>query len=63
MVQTVSRRLPNPVARFQLHVKVMWDLWWTKLHWSRFSSSTTVSPANFHFTKSSIHIYHPGLIQ
>jgi hypothetical protein len=24
----------------------MWDLWWTKLHWGRFSPSTSVYPAN-----------------
>jgi hypothetical protein len=28
----------------------MWDLWWTKWHWGRFSPSTSVSPANFHST-------------
>jgi hypothetical protein len=26
----------------------MWDLWWTKWHWGRFSPSTSVSPANSH---------------
>jgi hypothetical protein len=25
----------------------MWDLWWTKRHWSRFSPSSSVSPANY----------------
>jgi hypothetical protein len=24
----------------------MWDLWWTKRHWGRFSLSASVSPAN-----------------
>jgi hypothetical protein len=24
----------------------MWGFWWTKLHWGRFSPSTSVSPAN-----------------
>jgi hypothetical protein len=28
----------------------MWDLWWTKCHWGRFSLSTSVSPANSHST-------------
>jgi hypothetical protein len=23
----------------------MWNLWWTKRHWGRFSPSTSVSPA------------------
>jgi hypothetical protein len=51
----------------------MWDLWWTKWHWSRFSPSTSVSPANSHSTDCStlivvviiiiIIIYHPGLVQ
>jgi hypothetical protein len=27
---------------------VMWDLWWTKWRWGRFSPSTSVSPANLH---------------
>jgi hypothetical protein len=29
----------------------MWDLWWTKWHWGRFSPSNSVSPANHHSTK------------
>jgi hypothetical protein len=32
---------------------VMWDLWWTKCRWGRFSPSTSVSPANFHPTSCS----------
>jgi hypothetical protein len=28
----------------------MWDLWWTKWHWSRFYNSTSVSPTNSHST-------------
>jgi hypothetical protein len=43
---------------------VMWDLWWTKWHWGRFSPSTSVSTANSHSTDYSILIiYHPGLLQ
>jgi hypothetical protein len=44
---------------------VMWDLWWKKWHWGRFSPSTSVSLANLHsinfftFTLT----YHPGLVQ
>jgi hypothetical protein len=43
----------------------MWDLWWKKWRWDRFSPSTSVSPANLHSTNSStIAItYHPGLVQ
>jgi hypothetical protein len=26
--------------------QVMWDLWWTKWHWGRFSPSTSFSPTN-----------------
>jgi hypothetical protein len=43
----------------------MWDLWWKKWRWGRFSSSTLVSPANLYTTNfSTITItYHPGLVQ
>jgi hypothetical protein len=43
----------------------MWDLWWTKWRWGRFSPSTSVSPANLHSTNfSTITItYHLGLLQ
>jgi hypothetical protein len=44
--------------------QVMWDLWWTKWHWGRFSPNTSVSPANSHSTDSStLVIYHPGLVK
>jgi hypothetical protein len=44
--------------------QVIWDLWWTKRHWSRFSPSTSVSPAK-HSTDCTtlIIIHHPGLVQ
>jgi hypothetical protein len=44
---------------------VMWDLWWTKWRWGRFSPSTWVSLANLHPTDfSTITItYHLGLVQ
>jgi hypothetical protein len=36
-------------------------LWWTKWHLGRFSSSTSVSPANLHSADcSTLIIYHPG---
>jgi hypothetical protein len=43
----------------------MWDLWWAKWHWDRFSPSTSVSLANSYFTGYStfIIIYYPGLVQ
>jgi hypothetical protein len=31
----------------------MWDLWWTKWRWGRFSPNTSVPPANLHFTNFS----------
>jgi hypothetical protein len=33
----------------------MWDLWWAKWHWDRFSPGTSVSPANSHSTDCSPH--------
>jgi hypothetical protein len=43
----------------------MWDLWWTKWRWGRFSPSTSIYLANLHSTYfSTITItYHPGLVQ
>jgi hypothetical protein len=43
----------------------MWDLWWEKLHWGRFSANSSVSSANFYSTYYStfIAIYHPGLVK
>jgi hypothetical protein len=43
----------------------MWDLWWTKRHWVRFSPSTSVSPTTQSTdcsTLVTIHNY-PGLVQ
>jgi hypothetical protein len=44
---------------------VMWDLWWTKWRWARFSPRTSLSPANLHSTNCSTipMIYHLGLVQ
>jgi hypothetical protein len=43
---------------------VVWDLWWTKWRWDRFSPSTSDSPANLQSTIfSTITItYHLGLV-
>jgi hypothetical protein len=42
----------------------MWDLWWTKWSWDRFSSNSSVSPANLHSTScSTITIYHLDLAE
>jgi hypothetical protein len=63
IAQAVSRRLPTAAAR--VRAQVIWELWWTKWHWDRFSPSTSVSPVNSHSTVCStfIIIYHPGLAQ
>jgi hypothetical protein len=38
----------------------MWNLWWTKWHWDRFSPSTSVSLANSHsIVCSTLIIYRP----
>jgi hypothetical protein len=52
IAQAVSRWLPTASAR--VRSQVMWDLWWTKWHWGRFSQRTSVSPANPHSTDCSI---------
>jgi hypothetical protein len=42
----------------------MWDLWWKKWHWGRFSPSTSVSLANSHPTNCcTLTYHHPGLVQ
>jgi hypothetical protein len=43
----------------------MWDLWWIKWRWDRFSPSTSVSPVNPYSTNFSAitNTYHPGLVQ
>jgi hypothetical protein len=43
----------------------MWDLWWKKWRWGRFSPSTLDSSANLYSTNfSTVTItYHPGLVQ
>jgi hypothetical protein len=66
IAQAISRRLPTAAARLRAQVRsygTIWDLWWTKWHWGRFSPSTSVSHANSHSTKCSILVYHPGLVQ
>jgi hypothetical protein len=41
----------------------MWDLWWTKLHWGRFSPSTSVSPTDNSTDCCTLIMNHPGLVQ
>jgi hypothetical protein len=42
----------------------MWDLWWAKWRWGRFSPNTSVSPANLHSTNffTVTITYHLGLV-
>jgi hypothetical protein len=65
IAQAVSRWLPTAAVRGSSLGLVMWDLWWAKWRWGRFSPSTSVSPANFHSTNCSKN--HPhlslGLVQ
>jgi hypothetical protein len=65
IAQAVSRWLPNAAARGSSPGLVMWNLWWTKWRWGRFSPSTSVSPANLHSTTCSTItlIYHLGFVQ
>jgi hypothetical protein len=56
IAQAVSRWLPTAAARVRARGLVMWDLWWTKWRWGRFSLSTSASPTNLHSTKFSITI-------
>jgi hypothetical protein len=60
-----SRWLPTAAAQGSSPGLVMWDLWWTKRRWGRFSPSTSVSLANLHSTNCSaiILIYHLGFVQ
>jgi hypothetical protein len=41
---------------------VLWDLWWTKWHWGRFSPSTSVSLANSTNFSTITITYHLGLV-
>jgi hypothetical protein len=61
----MCKPLGDLAVDFSAHGQVMWDLWWTKWHWGRFSRSTSISSANSHSTDCStfIIIYHPGLVQ
>jgi hypothetical protein len=53
VAQAVSRWLPTAAARVRVRPGVC-GLWWTKRHWGRFSSSTSVFPANHRSTNFSI---------
>jgi hypothetical protein len=56
--QAVSRRLRTAAA----WVRDMWDLWWTKRHWGRFSPSTSSLAKHSTDCFTLIIIYHPGLV-
>jgi hypothetical protein len=65
IAQAVGRWLPTAAVRGSSPGLVMWDLWWTKWRWCRFSPNTSVSPANLHSTNCSTItlIYHLGFVQ
>jgi hypothetical protein len=39
--------------------QIMWDLWWTKWHWGRFSPSASVSAATSHSNNCYTFTNHP----
>jgi hypothetical protein len=45
IAQAVSRWLPTVAVRGSKPDLVMWDLWWDKWRWGKFSPSSSVSPA------------------
>jgi hypothetical protein len=49
IAQAVIRWLPIAADRVRVLAR-MWDLWWAKWYWGRFSPSTWVFPANHHST-------------
>jgi hypothetical protein len=59
VAQAVRRWLPTATASIRV-CTCIWELWWTKRHWGRFSPSTSVSLTNHHFTNSSIIIISRG---
>jgi hypothetical protein len=59
IAEEVSRRLPTDGGPGSISGQFMWDLWWTKWHWDRPSSSTYVTRANPQSTNSSASINHP----
>jgi hypothetical protein len=63
--QAVRAGFPSQRPGFESRSgQVMWDFWWTRGQWSRFSMSASVSPTNSHSTDcSTLIIYHPGLVQ
>jgi hypothetical protein len=54
MAQAVSRRLPTAEARVRSQGQSMWDLWWTKWHWYRFSPEYFGFPLSIAFHRCSI---------
>jgi hypothetical protein len=64
VAQAVSGWFPTAAARVRVRAG-MWSLWWTKRLWGKFFPSTSVSPANHHFTNFIITItrgWHNGPI-
>jgi hypothetical protein len=63
IAQAVSRWLPTAAVRGSKPDLDMWDLWWDKVALSRFSPSSSVSPAivvrSTNYSTITL-IYHPG---
>jgi hypothetical protein len=55
---TIAEAVSRPVAHRDgpFSSPVIWDFWWIKWHWGRFSPSTSVSTANSHCANFSIFI-------
>jgi hypothetical protein len=62
IILAVGRQFPL-CGPGSIPIRIMWDQLWKKRKLSRFSPSTSDSPANSHSTKCSILIYHAGLMQ
>jgi hypothetical protein len=43
--QAVSCRIPTAAGPVSNPGQAVWDLWWTKRYWCRFSPSTATTPA------------------
>jgi hypothetical protein len=63
IAQTVSRRLPTAAARVRAQVRSGWICGGQIGSETGFPPSISVSPANSYYTKCSILICHPGLVQ
>jgi hypothetical protein len=61
--RAIAPPVSNRGAPGSIPDEITWDVWWTTWHCDQFSPIISVFPANFHSTKCSTLIYHPGLVQ